>query len=97
MLPIENWLGPYYQLANRLAVLNFLMKECSPAINTQLLFIYFYGNQRTNADCPQSEIDWLPVIKKMNDWLGIDKGSELSKRVHYLFLPVNPEHKKDIE
>lgn len=88
--PIENWLAPYYQYANRLAVLYFLMKECVPAVKTRLLFIYFYGENREGCECPQSEREWLSLIQRMTDWLGIDKQSELMQRVHYLFLPVNP-------
>lgn len=88
--PIENWLAPYYQYANRLAVLYFLMKECVPAIKTRLLFIYFYGENREGWECPQSEQEWLSPIERMTDWLGIDEHSELMQRVHYLFLPVNP-------
>lgn len=88
--PVENWLKNYYQYANRLAVLHFLMNECVPSINARLLFIYFYGENRENAKCPQNEQEWFPAIQEMNDWLGVDKNCELTKRVHYLFLPVNP-------
>jgi hypothetical protein len=88
--PVENWLEPYYQYANRLAVLYFLMKECAPSVDARLLFIYFYGENRDNCECPQDEQGWLPVIQKINDRLGVDKSYELAKRVHHLFLPVNP-------
>jgi hypothetical protein len=88
--PIETWLEPYYQYANRLAVLYFLMKENIPSVHMRLLFVYFYGENRENIACPKSEQEWLPVIQNMNDSLGIDKHSELFQRVHYLFLPVNP-------
>jgi len=88
--PIENWLENYYQYANRLAVLHFLMNECAPLVNVRLLFIYFYGENRENLECPQNKQEWLPAIQEMNDWLGVDKNCELAKRIHYLFLPVNP-------
>jgi len=88
--PIENWLENYYQYANRLAVLHFLMNECNPSVKTRLLFVYFYGENRKNLECPQNEKEWSPAIQEMDDWLGVDKGCELAKRVHYLFLPVNP-------
>jgi len=78
--PIEAWLENYYQHANRLAALHFLMNECVPSVNARLLFIYFYGENRKNIKCPQNK----------EEWLGIDKFCELSKRVHDLFLPVNP-------
>jgi hypothetical protein len=88
--PVENWLKNYYQYANRLAVLHFLMNECIPSVNVRLLFIYFYGENRENLECPQNEQEWLPAIQEMNDWLGVDKSCELAKRIHHLFLPVNP-------
>lgn len=87
---IENWLEPYYQYANRLAVLYFLLKEYVPSIKARLLFIYFFGDSRSDVECPRSEQGWLSVIQKMRNWLGINKGSELLQRVHYLFLPINP-------
>jgi hypothetical protein len=87
---VEVWLENYYQYANRLAALHFLMNECVPSVNTRLLFIYFYAENRGNMECPQNEQEWLPAIQAMNEWLGIDKNCELSKRVYDLFLPVNP-------
>lgn len=90
--PIKNWLAPYYQYANRLAILHFLMKECSPSVGAHILFVYFYGENRKDADCPQDEQEWKPAIQKMTDWLGIDKQCELFQRVHYLYLPVNPSN-----
>jgi hypothetical protein len=88
--PIENWLENCYQYANRLTALYFLMKECVPSINARLLFIYFYGENRKNIECPQNEQKWLQLIQDNNDRLGIDKSCELAKQVHCLFLPVNP-------
>ena len=61
----------------RLAVLFFLLKECIPQIRARLLLIYFYGDARIDADCPQSEQEWLPSLQGMIDWLGVDKGSEI--------------------
>jgi hypothetical protein len=91
--PLKNWLVKYYQYANRLAVLFFLMRKCVPSINARLLFIYFYGENRKSKECPRNEQEWKLKIKIMNDWLGIDRSCELAKRVHYLFLPVNPSGK----
>ncbi|MCX6831815.1 MAG: hypothetical protein NT028_06710 [candidate division Zixibacteria bacterium] len=89
-VPVENWLAPYYQYANRLAVLHFLMKGCAPPVNARLLFIYFCGENRKNLVCPKDEQGWLPSIQEMKDRLGYDKSCELAERVHELFLPVNP-------
>lgn len=88
--PVENWLKNYYQVANRLAVLYFLMEVCTPPMPAQLLFIYFYGENRKNLKCPQQDYEWQFPIKEMNDWLGFNPGCPLAKRIHHLFLPVNP-------
>lgn len=88
--PVEAWLRNYYQYANRLAVLYFLMQVCEPAVPSHLLFIYFYGENRKNLKCPQHDYEWFSPIKEKNDWLGIDPGGALTKRIHTLFLPVNP-------
>lgn len=88
--PIEKWLSPYYQYANRLAALNFLMKECDPAVPAHLLFLYFYGDHRPDKECPQTKEDWHQIIMNMENWLGIDPANELHNRVHHLFMPVNP-------
>ena len=84
--PVENWLEPYYQYANRLAVLYFLMKECDPAVNVHLLFIYFYGENRENAICPRNEQEWLPKLQEMNARLGVNKDCESAQRVHSLLV-----------
>ena len=89
--PTDYWLTPYYQYANRLAVLYFLMHKCSPAVNSRLLFIYFYGDYHEGAICPQSAEEWQSNIQVMKAHLGIDERSQLNQRVHYLFLPVNPQ------
>lgn len=91
---VEDWLSPYYQYANRLAALYFLMRECKPAIPTRLLFIYFSGDQRKEGDCPKVEGEWQPVIKAMEEKLGIDTRGELYQRVEHLFVPVNPNLKR---
>ncbi|MCI5138946.1 MAG: hypothetical protein D3922_11160 [Candidatus Electrothrix sp. AR1] len=88
--PVENWLKPYYQFANRLAVLYFLMNECDPPVTTRLLFIYFCGEKRERLECPETDQEWYLAIDAMKTHLGIDNTCGLLKRVHYLFLPVNP-------
>jgi len=88
--PIENWFSPYYQYANRLAVLYFLMKECDPDIPARLLFLYFYGDHRDDAQCPQGEDDWCSIMSAIRNRLVLDRNDDLNKRIHHLFLPVNP-------
>src|ERR1019366_1984891 len=52
-VPAEhNWLMRYYQFANRLAVLNLLVRNKAPA---SLLFSDFTGDKRRDEiSCPQS-------------------------------------------
>ena len=88
--PLEDWMGPYYQYANRLAALYFLMEAYQPALPARLLFIYFLGDKHKNQDCPRTKDEWKPSIDKMESALGIDHGSPLFGRVHNLFLPVTP-------
>jgi hypothetical protein len=89
--PMDNWLSPYYQYANRLAALHFLRNVCKPAIKARLLFVYFCGDPHKYADCPKTEQAWMPDLQKMSNHLGIDKGCTLMQYMHRLFLPVNPE------
>jgi hypothetical protein len=94
--PVDNWLKNYYQYANRLAVLHFLMNESVPPVPARLLFIYFCGEERRNIECPQNEQEWSPAISAMDEWLGVDKNCELTRRLHYLYLPVNPKKRRGL-
>ena len=89
----EKWRKGYYQYANRLATLHFLLKRNIPA---RLVFIYFLGDQWPNdkdsrgrpVTCPKARRDWESHLKEMHKHLGLKHESELEKRVHRLFLPV---------
>ena len=90
---VESWLKPYYQYANRLAHLHFLLQHDTPA---RLLFIYFcgddwHGKTLSNGrapNCPKSEQEWGSCLRVMHQHLGLTGGTELEKRVHHLFLPI---------
>jgi hypothetical protein len=92
---VENWLSPYYQYANRLAHLSFLLQHNIP---TRLVFIYFCGDDwggRTLRNgklpvCPKEEKEWEAPLKDLHEHLGLAGLSKLEKRVHALFLPVKP-------
>lgn len=88
--PIKNWFTPYYQYSNRLASLHFLINECNPTISARILFIYFLGDHRSDKECPQRAEEWYPIIKNMEKRLEIDKTIALNKRVHHLYIPINP-------
>lgn len=87
----HNWLGPYYQFCNRLAVLNFLLDHQIPA---KLLFVYFLGDRfpegRTQI-CPDTQQGWMPHLQAMEQHVGWqDDNNRLAPHVHKLFLPVGP-------
>lgn len=88
--PFDNWMGSYYQYANRLAALYFLMEECQPPVQARLLFIYFLGDKHKGQDCPRNREDWAPAVNAMEAVLGIDRNNPLYKKVHHIFLHVNP-------
>jgi hypothetical protein len=81
-----DWLTPYYQYCNRLAVLHFLNKNQIPA---RLLFIYFLGDQnRPTTNSPQTEKDWMCALDTLHEHVGVKKQISFESRVHNLFLPV---------
>jgi len=86
-VPVDNWLRPYYQHCNRLAVLYFLVKQCVPA---RLVFIYFLGDDVPRKTCPSEEDAWDDVLGPMREHIGLTGQSELESRVHTVFLPVCP-------
>ena len=72
----------------RLAVLYFLERE---GIAAHLVNLYFYGErERAGWQCPQSASEWEKVIRDEEAWLGIGLDHSLVKRVHHVFLAVNP-------
>ncbi len=83
--PEREWLRPYYQYANRLAVLSFLVAQ---GINARLLFVYFTGDRTRGRNCPASAADWRPSLDAMKAALGLTGGSSMDHRIHELFLPV---------
>ena len=85
-----NWLAPYYQHANRLAVLYFLTTE---KVAARLLFVYFLGDRfprRTQRKCPSKPADWNAVLRPMYNHLGLTGKSDVEKRVRSIFLHVRP-------
>lgn len=82
------WTGPYYQYANRLAMLWFLLKHGVPA---RLLYVYFTGECHGNWTCPATPDEWAPHLKAQDKALGLDPVAPpamVRDRVHKLFLPV---------
>jgi len=90
---VDEWLSPYYQYANRLAHLHFLLQHNIPA---RLVFIYFFGDNgggKTLSNgkppkCPKNEQEWCASLRNMHNHLHLNGQSELEKHVHNLFLRV---------
>lgn len=85
----EKWLNKYYQYANRLASLHFLIEN---DINANLLFIYFIGDNNSNEKCPKSAEEWKVIVDDIHKHLGIDEKSSFMRRVKHLYLPVHNEN-----
>ena len=79
-----DWLKPYYQYANRLAVLYFLNTHNIPA---RLIFIYFMGDDYPSKICPKNNDEWRKYLNDMYNTLGLGDKLPL-QRVHNIFPPV---------
>ncbi len=87
---VGQWLSPYYQYANRLAHLQFLLDHGVPA---RLIFVYFIGDKIETqngrmAVCPATREEWGPPLQGMYRHLGLDKPCALLQRVHAIYPPV---------
>ena len=80
-----SWLTPFYQYANRLSTLDFLLRHDVPG---RLVFIYFLGDQNSNAKCPDSVDEWQLAIQQIHAHLGLSGTSEVEARTHAIFLHV---------
>jgi hypothetical protein len=81
------WLGTYYQYANRLACLYFL--NVLRKVPARLVLVYFTGDKFPDArQCPSSEAEWRELIRACHLTLGLSEEHALRDRVHELFLPV---------
>jgi len=89
-MDVSSWLEPYYQYANRFAVLSFLHSQ---NIKARLLNIYFVGDiNRKGWTSPQSTEEWHPHLVNLESHLGLSSGHKLAPFVHKLFLNIaDPE------
>jgi hypothetical protein len=81
------WLGTYYQYANRLACLYFL--NVLRKVPARLVLVYFTGDKFPDArQCPSSDAEWRELIRACHLTLGLSEEHALRDRVHELFVPV---------
>jgi len=88
-----DWCQPYYQYANRLAILHFLWRE---KIATQLLFVYFIGDSTPGKSCPPDAKGWLSALNEMKRHLGLDENSPFNNRIYELFISVGADCPSDV-
>lgn len=80
----ENCIGPYYQLANRLATAAFLTNR---GLQTRCIYIYFlngYENQEDNKSVASSEIYLNEIHNEIVD-LGLNP-EELKSLLYHVFI-----------
>jgi hypothetical protein len=89
--PECDWLSPYYQMCNRLALLAYLHRY---GVLAHLLFVYFTGEETFPKGggmvCPKSEAEWRQALLPMHDHVGWDAGAPLAAYVHQMYLPMYP-------
>jgi hypothetical protein len=82
----SDWLGVYYQYANRLAHLHWLYVQMH--IPTWLVFLYFTGDQERHGSSTPTE--WMDTLSKVKMELGLPQHHSLSERIIEVFEPVRP-------
>jgi len=83
----EHWFGEYYQLANRLAFINFLLEN---NINASLLYIYFInGYEKQQLKKRKTILVESKSVNKQIDW-------EKAIEQEYIDLGINEKAKKYI-
>jgi len=81
-----NWMGPYYQAANRIFVQHILNEQKIKAVQ---LNVFFCGDRRMFMKCPQSKAEWGPFLEKEKAALGISPDNAFIKdHVIDMFLNV---------
>lgn len=81
----NSWMEQYYQLANRIYILDLLMRH---NIETKLVNIYFIGDKVFKSrKSPQNEQEWETPINDMKKYLGINNAHSLP--IYDLFLHID--------
>jgi len=79
-----DWLGEYYQYANRLAHLYFL--TIVGQVPTWMVFLYFVGDVEQNG--PSNVVEWTASIDQIHDKLGLPEYHLLEETIINVFAPV---------
>jgi len=79
-----DWLGEYYQYANRLAHLYFL--TIVGQVPTWMVFLYFVGDVEQNG--PSTVTEWTASLDKIQEALGLPRDNLLEETIITVFAPV---------
>lgn len=79
------WLGEYYQYANRIAHLYFL--TIVGQVPTWMVFLYFVGDVEQNG--PSTVTEWTASIDKIHEKLGLPRDHLLEQSIVTVFAPVS--------
>jgi hypothetical protein len=80
------WMGSFYQHANRLAVLHFLS---TIGIRARLIEVLFVGDEfPDHRPCPSTEAEWRELLRARQLTLGLPDRHAFSAQVHEVFLPA---------
>jgi hypothetical protein len=81
--PLGPWIGPLYQMANRIAHLKFLIDR---DIAAKLVFVCFLGDGEMRG--PTSIGEWRGAIHVVRLMLGLPKRHDLSEHIVHVFVPI---------
>jgi len=83
----HDWNCKYYQKANRILFLNYLLEN---GIEAKLLFIYFVNGYKKNGiqSGVKSKSEWLQLIKEQDDYLGITQSKALKDKILELIIDI---------
>ncbi len=85
ILDINPWTRKFYQLANRIYVLDLLKRN---NVQAKLVNIYFIGDMSSkNRKSPQNQIAWQSKLVEMKKYLNIQKLTKLE--IKELFLEID--------
>lgn len=84
IVPNNRWLGKYYQYANRLAHLYFLL--ITREIPSWLVFLYFVGDVEQNG--PARQEGWKEVLEEVKEELALPQKHVLSAHIINVFFDL---------
>jgi len=84
VVPTANWMGDYYQFANRIAALWFLKEHGTDAALINIYFLNDLGN--TRRKCPKDTDSWRAIIADEYEHLGITNNAFVNENVFPCFI-----------